>query len=86
MVVITFKTRGVYFWHQNQNAKNIDNFKTLLKPHNVGTRLKCIETSFQVVPLFLTSFRFWVISSFESLQLHCMRQSPIHELTAPNAA
>jgi hypothetical protein len=46
--------------YQNQNAKNIGNFTTLLKPHNIGTHLKGIETSFQVVPLFLKSFHFWV--------------------------
>jgi hypothetical protein len=45
----------VYFRHQNQNAKNIGYFTTLLKPHNIGTHLKGIETSFQVVPLFLKS-------------------------------
>jgi hypothetical protein len=33
---------------------------TPLKPHNIGTHLKGIETSFQVVPLFLKSFHFWV--------------------------
>jgi hypothetical protein len=33
---------------------------TLLKPHNIGTHLKCIETSFQVVSLFLKSIHFWV--------------------------
>jgi hypothetical protein len=44
---------------QNQNAKNIDNFTTVLKPHNIGTHLKGIETSFQVVPLFFESFHFW---------------------------
>jgi hypothetical protein len=49
----------VYFCHQNQNAKNIGKFTTLLKPHNIGTHLKGIETSFQVVPLFLKSFLFW---------------------------
>jgi hypothetical protein len=49
-----------YFCHQNQNAENIGNFKTLLKPHNIGTHLKGIETSFQVVPLFFKSFQFWV--------------------------
>jgi hypothetical protein len=43
----------VYFFHQNQNAKNIGHFTTwLLKPHNIGTHLKGIETSFQVIPLF----------------------------------
>jgi hypothetical protein len=52
----------VYFCHQNQNAKNIGNLTTLLKPHNIGTHLKVIETSFQVVPLFLKSFHFWVNS------------------------
>jgi hypothetical protein len=30
----------VYFCHQNQNAKNIGNFTTPLKPHNIGTHLK----------------------------------------------
>jgi hypothetical protein len=34
-------------------------FMTLLKPHNIGTHLKGIEMSFQVVPLFLKSFHFW---------------------------
>jgi hypothetical protein len=33
---------------------------TLLKPHNIGIHLKGIETSSQVVPLFLKSFHFWV--------------------------
>jgi hypothetical protein len=33
---------------------------TLLKPHNIGTHLKGIETSFQVVTLFLKSSHFWV--------------------------
>jgi hypothetical protein len=28
---------GVYFCHQNQNAKNIGNFTTVLKPHNSNT-------------------------------------------------
>jgi hypothetical protein len=32
---------------------------TLLKPHNIGTHLKGIERSFQVVPLFLKSFKLW---------------------------
>jgi hypothetical protein len=41
-------------------AKNIGNFMTPLKPHNIGTHLIGIETSFQVVPLFLKSFQFWV--------------------------
>jgi hypothetical protein len=44
----------------NQNAKHIDNFTTVLKPHNIGTHLKGIETSVQVVPLFLKSFHVWV--------------------------
>jgi hypothetical protein len=51
---------AVYFCHQNQNAKNIGNFTTLLKPHNIGTHLKGIEISFQMVILFLKSFHFWV--------------------------
>jgi hypothetical protein len=45
-------TLAIYFCHQNQNAKNIGNYMILLKPHNIGTHLKGIETSFQVVPLF----------------------------------
>jgi hypothetical protein len=45
----------VYFCHQN-----IGNFTTLLKPHNIGTHFKGIETSFQVVPLFLKSIHLWV--------------------------
>jgi hypothetical protein len=40
--------------------KNIGNFTTLLKPHNIGTHLKGIEISFQVVPLFFKSFHFRV--------------------------
>jgi hypothetical protein len=50
----------VYFYHQNQNAENIGNFTTLLKPHNIGIHLKGMETSFQVVPLFFKSFHVWV--------------------------
>jgi hypothetical protein len=50
----------VYFCHQNQNEKDVGNMTTLLKPHNIGTHLKGIETSFQVVPLFFKSFHFWV--------------------------
>jgi hypothetical protein len=50
----------VYFCHQNENAKNIGNLMTLLNPHNIGHHLKGIETSFQVVPLFLKSFQFLV--------------------------
>jgi hypothetical protein len=62
-----------YFCHQNQNAKNIGNFTTLLKPHNIGTHLKGIETSFQVVPLFLKSFHFWVsyITAEDVMVLPC---------------
>jgi hypothetical protein len=43
-----------------QNAKNIGNFTTPLKPHNIGTHLKGIESSFEVIPLFLEYFNFWV--------------------------
>jgi hypothetical protein len=43
-----------------QKAKNIGNFTTPLKPHNIGTHLEGIETSFQVVPLFFKSFQFLV--------------------------
>jgi hypothetical protein len=49
---------------------------------NFGTHLKGIETSFQVVQLFLKSFHFWVISLIEiflkylqSLKSHCIRCS-----------
>jgi hypothetical protein len=45
-------------WLQDQNAKNIGNFATLLKPHNIGTHLKSIETSFQVVPLLGELYQF----------------------------
>jgi hypothetical protein len=58
--VINHLRTEVYLCHQNQNAKNIGNFTTLLKPHNIGTHLKGIETSFQVVSLFLKSFHIWV--------------------------
>jgi hypothetical protein len=47
----------MYFCHQNRNAKNIGHFTTLLNPHNIGTHLKGIDTSFQVV---YQSFHFWV--------------------------
>jgi hypothetical protein len=40
--------------------KNIGNFTALLKLHNIGTHLKGIETSFQVVTLFSKSFNIWV--------------------------
>jgi hypothetical protein len=50
---------AAYFCHQNQNEKNIGNFMAQLKPHNIGIHLKGIETSVQVVPLFLKSFHFW---------------------------
>jgi hypothetical protein len=56
---VLFSQLTLYFRRQNQNAKNNCNFTTLLKHHNIGTHLKGIETSFQVVPLFLKSFHFW---------------------------
>jgi hypothetical protein len=45
---------------------------TLLKPNNIGTHLKGIETSFQVVLLFLKSFHFWVnyITFWNFLKMH----------------
>jgi hypothetical protein len=65
---IPLKTE-VYFCHQNQNAKNIGNFTTPLKPHNIGTHLKGIGTSFQVVLLFFNlSIDGQVISLFEISQ------------------
>jgi hypothetical protein len=44
----------VYFCHQNQNANNIGDLMTLLKPHSIGTHLKGLETSFifEIIPLF----------------------------------
>jgi hypothetical protein len=53
---------------------------TLLKPDNIGSHLKSIETSFQVVPLFFKSFHFWmsyltflnflkILSVFKGLEL-----------------
>jgi hypothetical protein len=47
-------------WFGHIKGGNIGNFTTLLKPHNIGTHLKGIETSFQVVPLFFKSFHFCV--------------------------
>jgi hypothetical protein len=57
------KTLGLHypeFVTKIRMQKNIGNFMTLLKPHNIGTHLKGIETGFQVVPLFLKPFHFWV--------------------------
>jgi hypothetical protein len=66
---VTFTYHHMSFTHEGWRStfvtkirmqKYIGNFTTLLKPHNIGTHLKGIETSFQVVPLFLKSFHFWV--------------------------
>jgi hypothetical protein len=49
----------VYFCHQNQNAKNIGNFMTQLKPYNIDTHLKGTIIS-EILPLlgeFITSAR-----------------------------
>jgi hypothetical protein len=43
-----------------QNAKTFCNFVALLKPYDIGARLNGVETGFQVVPLFLKLFHFWV--------------------------
>jgi hypothetical protein len=56
----------VYFCHQYQNAKNIGNFTTWLKPHNIGTHLKGIETIklsgrtniFEILPLLGELYHF----------------------------
>jgi hypothetical protein len=61
--------------------RNIGNFTTLLKPHNIiniGTHLKGIETSFhlkgteisfQIVPLLLKSFHLWAnYTTFKGLR------------------
>jgi hypothetical protein len=42
----------------------------VILPHNIGTYLKGIETSFQVVPLFVKSFHFGV-----SIVLYYLLQS-----------
>jgi hypothetical protein len=60
-----FTDRGLLLSPKSE-CKNIGNFTTLLKPHNIGTHLKGIETSFLVVPLFLTFGR--VISLLEFSQ------------------
>jgi hypothetical protein len=72
----------VYFCHQNQNATNIGNFTTLLKPHNIGTHLKGIETSFQVV--FFKSFHFW--ASYITLGNFIKIPSVFKGLTTPSVA
>jgi hypothetical protein len=48
---------AAFVTRQNRNAKNIGNLTTLLKPHNIGTHLEGIETSFQVV--LWKSFHVW---------------------------
>jgi hypothetical protein len=55
--------------------QKIGNFTTLLKPHNIGTHLKGIETSFQVVSLFLKSLHFWASYNIEifSKYLHSLK-------------
>jgi hypothetical protein len=55
-----FKDGGLLFITRIRMQKKICNFTTLLKPYNIGTHLKGIETSFQVVPLFFKSFHVWV--------------------------
>jgi hypothetical protein len=73
----------VYFCYQNPNAKNIGNFTIPLKPHNIGTHLKGIETSCQMVLLFLKSFHgrassitFWnfpkIPSAFKQKDSRCL--------------
>jgi hypothetical protein len=78
-------SQAVLFWivqgllargcHQNQIVKNIGNLTTLFTCtlHNIGTHLKGIETSFQVVPLFWKSFHFWVsyITFWNLLKIPC---------------
>jgi hypothetical protein len=51
----TFQGRRFTYVTKIRMQKNIGNLTTLLEPHNIGTHLKGIETSFQVVPLFLRS-------------------------------
>jgi hypothetical protein len=41
----------VYFCHQNQNAKNIGNFMTVLKLHNIGPHLKGIWDKLSVATI-----------------------------------
>jgi hypothetical protein len=69
---------------------NFTNFTTLLKPYNIGTHLKGIETSFQVVSLFLKSFHFWVnyftflnflkIPGFSHATIHSPKYSTVRPL------
>jgi hypothetical protein len=81
LVSVALRTE-VYICHQIQNAKNIGNFTTLLKPHNIGTHLKGIETSFQVVPLFLKSFHFWVSHRYITFLNFLKIPSILKELTS----
>jgi hypothetical protein len=87
----------VYFCHQNQNEKYIGDFTTLLKPHNIGTHLKGIETSFQVVALFLKSFHFWasyitffyflkIPSVFEGLIMVKLISSTLRQVIRPTGS
>jgi hypothetical protein len=52
VIHMSLKGRRSTFVTKIRMQKNIGNFTTLLKSHNIGTHLKGIETSFQVVPLF----------------------------------
>jgi hypothetical protein len=51
-----------------------------LKPHNIGTHLKGIETKFQVVPFFLKSVHFWVnsIPFWNFLKIRSVLKEPKH--------
>jgi hypothetical protein len=57
---LTLQGRRSTFVTKIRMQTNIGNCTTLLKPRNIGTHLKGIEISFQVVPLFLKSFHCWV--------------------------
>jgi hypothetical protein len=55
---IAFRCRGIRVSLKSEGNKILVIIR-LLKPHNIGTHLKGIETSFQMVPLYLKSFHFW---------------------------
>jgi hypothetical protein len=56
-VIICFFQFCTYEFHC---GRFIGNFTTPSKPHNIGTHLKGIETSFQMVRLLLKSFHLWM--------------------------
>jgi hypothetical protein len=84
-------SRKVYFCHQNQNAKYIGNFTTLLKPHNIGTRysferywdtLSGGTIIFYILPLLGELYHFLEFSQnnfslYKGLKPHCIQSSRV---------